>query len=256
VNLAADSRIECRGHPTHHHSVSSRRERRSGKVPSRTHGTQTSRPSPSAPLSTTSPSFNPNSGGSNTLAPKKPWIRLASPPWGASLSYTQTRIVRPGETTSNVAVWFQMGQSGVPISAGSPVGWSEETGRVVCEAEGRRGGGDGSRTLTDLRLATTAGAADPLFPVDSPLVLRFEPNAAAIARFGPFEASAPALGAVELDDEPALEVVPPTLRTVTSPPAEPDGGRLRRRAPFLPSLDGVASGGGAPHSRETELETV
>ncbi len=143
-----------------------------------------------------------------------------------------------------------MGQSGVPISAGSPVGWSEETGRVVCEAEGRRGGGDGSRTLTELRLAT---AADPV-PVDSPLVLRFEPNAAAMARFGPFGSAV--AGPAELADEPALEVVPPTLRTVTSPPAEPDGGRLRRIAPFLPSLAGDASGGGAPHSRETELDSV
>jgi hypothetical protein len=52
------------------------------------------------------------------------------------LSYTHTRIVRPGETTSKVAVWFQIGFEGVPMSEGSPDGGEGETGRRVCSEDG------------------------------------------------------------------------------------------------------------------------
>lgn len=140
-----------------------------------------------------------------------------------------------------MAVWFQIGQDGVPISAGSPVGCSEETGRRVCEAEGSRGGGGGASTCTDARLATP-----PLLPPPFALVSpadRFDPNAVAIDRV-----CVPSSGDAEFD----VVAAPPTRRTVTSPPAV-EVGRFRRIPPFFPSLAGDASGGGAPHSLETEL---
>lgn len=142
--------------------------------------------------------------------------------------------MRPGETTSNVAVWFQMGDEGVPMTDGSPSGSEGSIGRSVCEFEGRRGGGLGGRTSTLARLAMAGGLASA--------VDRFELKADEIG-----------VGtAVELDEAAERSEAPPTTRRLVTSPLPLVGASLRR-TPFFFCCSLRSSGGGAPHSRETEL---